>query len=85
MLEAGDWIISISGASTSDKDNTFIETVKHKCHNDILILVIRKPVEYQEFNLWDPNPVTINIKAGLNELPFSLDIFYPVIKLVLKY
>ena len=77
-LEPGDWITSINGASTSDKDKTFIERVKYACHDAILILVIRKPGEYQEFNLWDPNQVTINIRPGLNELPFILDIFHPV-------
>lgn len=77
-LEAGDWITSINGTSTSDKDKTFIERVKHACHDDILILVIRKPLGYQEFYLWDPNQVTINIRPGLKELPFTLDIFHMV-------
>ena len=79
-LEAGDWITSINGTSTSDKDKTFIERVKYMyaCHDDILILVIRKPLGYQEFYLWDPNQVTINIRPGLKELPFTLDIFHTV-------
>ena len=80
VLEGGDWITSINGTSTFDKDKTFIERVKHnKCHNDVLILRIRKPEEYQEFNLWDLTPVKLDIK-GLNNLPFRLDIFYSVIK-----
>ncbi|XP_020625597.1 uncharacterized protein LOC110062991 [Orbicella faveolata] len=77
VLESGDWITSINGTSTFDKDKTFIERVKYACYNDFLILVLRKPVEYQEFNLWDPNQVTISIRAGLKELPFGLDIFHP--------
>ena len=77
-LETGDWITSINGTSTSDKDKTFIERVKYACHDDILILVIRKPLGYQEFYLWDPNQVTINIRPGLKELPFTLDIFHTV-------
>jgi len=85
VLESGDWITSINGTSTFDKDKTFIERVKYACYNDFLILVIRKPVEYQEFNLWDPNQVTISIRAGLKELPFSLDIFHPVIVLLQQY
>lgn len=78
MLEAGDWITSISGANTCDKDETFLHRVKFACQDDILILIIRKPIENQEFNIWDPNQVTINFKARLKELPFALDIFYPV-------
>ena len=81
VLGGGDCITSINGASTVDKDKTFIERVKrNKCHNDVLILKVRKPVEYQEFNLWDLIPVKLDIKEGLKNLPFSLDIFYPVIK-----
>ncbi|KAJ7353965.1 hypothetical protein OS493_030808 [Desmophyllum pertusum] len=55
MLEAGDWITSINGTSTTDRDKTFLEKVIAACQRDVLILVIRKPTEHQEFNLWDPN------------------------------
>ena len=85
MLESGDWITSINGTSTFDKDKTFIERVKYACYNDFLILAIRKPVEDQDFNLWEPNQLTINIRARLKELPFSLDIFHPVIVLLQQY
>ena len=85
VLESGDWITSINGTSTFDKDKTFLERVKYSCYNDFLILVIRKPVEDQEFNLWDPNQVTINIRAGLKEVPFSLDVFHPVIVLLQQH
>ena len=78
MLEAGDWITSINGASTCDKDETFLHRVKFARQEDILILVIRKPIPHQEFNLWDPNQVTINFKHSLKEVPFILDTFYPV-------
>jgi len=84
VLEGGDCITSINGASTVDKDKTFIERVKHnKCHNDVLILRVRKPAKQQEFNLWDLIPVKLDIKEGLKNLPFSLDIFYTVIKILL--
>ena len=82
VLEGGDWITSINGTSTVDQDKTFIERVKrNKCHYDVLILRVRKPVEHQEFNLWDQVPVKLDIK-GLKNLPFSLNIFYPVIKIL---
>ncbi|XP_078342392.1 uncharacterized protein LOC144628202 [Oculina patagonica] len=76
-LEAGDWITSISGANTCNKDETFLHRVKFACQDDTLILIVRKPIKHQEFNIWDPNQVTINHKVRLKDLPFALDIFHP--------
>ena len=78
MLEAGDWITSINGTSTTDRDKTFLENVQGACQRDVLILVIRKPTEHQEFNLWDQNLVTVDIKNTRRMLPFTLGIFHPV-------
>ncbi|KAJ7353969.1 hypothetical protein OS493_030812 [Desmophyllum pertusum] len=77
MLEAGDWITSINGTSTTDRDKTFLEKVIAACQRDVLILVIRKPTEHQEFNLWDQNLVTVDIKNIRRMLPFTLGIFHP--------
>lgn len=77
-LEPGTWITSINGTSTSDKDETFLDRVKFSCQDNILILIIRKPVQQQECNLWDPNQVAISFKSRLMRLPFILDIFHPV-------
>ncbi|PFX13206.1 hypothetical protein AWC38_SpisGene22733 [Stylophora pistillata] len=47
----------------------------------VLSVTIRKPQELQEFYLWDPNQVAIDIKVKVKQLPFSaafsLNIFYP--------
>ena len=81
ILEPGDWIISINGASTTDKDKSFLDKVMFACER-VLTVMIRKPLEHQEFYLWDPNQVTIDIKVQVKRLPFSatfsLNIFYPV-------
>ena len=80
ILEPGDWIISINGSSTMSKDTSFLDKLKD--YQSILIVTIRKPQEQQEFYLWDPNQVAIDIKVRVKRLPlsaaFSLNIFYPV-------
>ena len=82
ILKPGDWITLINGTSTTDKDETFFEKVKTACCNqeEGLSLVIKKPAEQQEFHLWDPKPVNIDIKTRCKILPFTLEIFYPVSK-----
>jgi len=82
LLRPGDWITSINGTSTTDKDEAFFEKVKNACcdREDGLSLVIKIPAEQQEFHLWDPKPVKIDIKTRRKILPFTLKIFYPVSK-----
>lgn len=79
ILEPGDWITSINGSSTMSNDTSFLEKLKN-CRS-VLSVTIRKPLEQQEFYLWDPNQVAIDIKVRVKRLPFSaafsLNIFYP--------
>lgn len=86
ILKPGDWITLINGTSTTDKDETFFEKVKTACCNqeEGLSLVIKTPAEQQEFHLWDPKPVNIDIKTRRKILPFTLEIFYPVSKALVK-
>lgn len=82
ILKRGDWITLINGTSTTDKDEAFFEKVKTACcdQKDGLSLVIKTPAEQQEFHLWDPKPVKIDIKTRRKILPFTLKIFYSVSK-----
>lgn len=82
ILKRGDWITLINGTSTTDKDEAFFEKVKTACcdREDGLSLVIKTPAEQQEFHLWDPKPVKIDIKTRRKILPCTLEIFYPVSK-----
>ncbi|XP_020625604.1 uncharacterized protein LOC110062994 [Orbicella faveolata] len=79
ILKRGDWITLINGTSTTDKDEAFFEKVKTACcdREDGLSLVIKTPAEQQEFHLWDPKPVKIDIKTRRKILPCTLEIFYP--------
>ena len=86
ILKRGDWITSINGTSTTDKDEPFLEKVKTACcdQEEGLTLVIKTPAEQQEFLLWDPKPVKLDIKTRRKILPFTLEIFYPVSRALVK-
>lgn len=85
-MKRGDWITLISGTSTTDKDEAFFEKVKTACcgQEGGLSLVIKPPAEQQEFHLWDPKAIKIDIKTRCKILPFTLGIFYPVSKALVK-
>ena len=87
ILKRGDWITLINGTSTTDKDEAFFEKVKTAfCGQgqEGLSLVIKPPAEQQDFHLWDPKAVKIDIKTRRKILPFTLEIFYPVSKALMK-
>lgn len=85
ILKPGDWITLINGTSTTDRDEAFFEKLKTACcEEEGLSLVIKTPAEQQEFHLWDPKPEKIDIKTRSKILPFTLEIFYPVSKALVK-